>query len=407
MPFLQLSCGYYAVFFAISVFFFPTPRPLPMYGRQIAALSIEAQVIVLLGIMLMILAYFSVDKILSEKRIHIRLPKSYDPTRLRILLWMLIVVFLGWYLFPELRKISSVNQFIQPAGPLAIAMMIVLWRKRLLSKYESILSLAIILPIIILLGFLSGLLTGGVLLCAFLAVILFYTGFRKFWVVGLAPALIVITIYPGVAGYRAFVWDNQSEQLDVIQRVKAFSSATHEAWTREEDFFKVTALEPLIHRLSGHVLMTKVVDRTPYAIPYWSGETYGTILTNLVPRVVWPNKPKERWGQAFAHRYELISPRDTITSINIPWVVEMYANFGRAGVLVGMTIVGAFLALLSAIFNRSTMTPLEFVVGAAIIFPLVYPASNFTLMTGTMAQLTLALWLYFRFGLTIGAHKNK
>ena len=33
-----------------------------------------------------------------------------------------------------------------------------------------------------------------------------------------------------------------------------------------------------------------------------------------------------------------------------------------------MALVGAFLAILYAIFNRSTMIPLEFVVGAAIIF---------------------------------------
>ena len=102
----------------------------------------------------------------------------------------------------------------------------------------------------------------------------------------------------------------------------------------------------------------------------------------------------------------MIAPDNKTTSINLPWVVEMYANFGRAGVLLGMALVGTFLALMSAIFNRREMTSLEFVVGAAIIFPLVYPASNFSLMTGTLLQLTLALWIYFRFGLTIGT-RNK
>ena len=103
----------------------------------------------------------------------------------------------------------------------------------------------------------------------------------------------------------------------------------------------------------------------------------------------------------------MIAPENTTTSINVPWVVEMYANFGRLGVILGMMLAGGFLALLSAIFNRSSMTPLEFVTGAAILFPLVYPASNFSLMTGTLPQLTFALWLYFRFGLTIGTPKKE
>jgi hypothetical protein len=79
----------------------------------------------------------------------------------------------------------------------------------------------------------------------------------------------------------------------------------------------------------------------------------------------------------------------------------MYTNFGQMGVIIGMVLTGGLLAFLSVFFNRSRMTPLEFVVGAAIVFPLVHPESKFSLMTSTLPQLTLALWLYFRFGLTI------
>lgn len=401
MPFMALTGGYYAVFFAISVFFFPTPRPLPKYGVQVSGLSLEGMTLVLVGVGIMIGSYFFTEKVLGKKLPHLRLPQHYSAIRLRILLWLLIVSYLAWHAVPPFKAVPSIGQFIQPAGPLAIGMMIVLWRRGELPKTDGRLCLFIVLPIILLQAFLSGLLTSFVLLCAFLAIVLFYTVIRRFWLYGLIPALFVIAVYPGVAGYRAHSWGAESKKFNVMERVKVFYEATQEAWTRKQHF-DVTVLEPLIHRLSGHVLLSKVVERTPSKVPYWNGETYKPTLTNIIPRIIWPEKPREMTGQSFAHRYEMIAPENTTTSINMPWVIEMYANFGRSGILLGMALVGAFLAILSAIFNRSTMTPLEFVVGAAIIFPLVYPASNFSLMTGTLLQLTVALWLYFRVGLTIG-----
>jgi len=406
MPFMALAGGYYAVFFAISVFFFPTPRPLPKYGVQISGLSVEGMILALIGIGLMIGSYFLAEKLLTKKLPPFHLPQHYAANRLRILLWLLIAGYLAWHVIPGVKEIPSIGQFIQPTGPLAIAMMIVLWRKGELPKIDAILCLLVVLPIILAQAFLSGLLTSAVLLCAFLAIILFYTGFRNFWLYGLVPALFVIAIYPGVAGYRAHTWGEQSKHFGVMERATIFYEKTQEAWTRKKHF-EITVLEPLIHRLSGHVLLSKVVERTPSTVPYWNGKTYKPVLTNLVPRVIWPEKPREDLGQKFAHRYQMIAPENTTTSINVPWIVEMYANFGRIGIILGMMLAGGFLALLSAFFNRPTMTPLEFVTGAAIIFPLVYPASNFSLMTGTLPQLSLALWLYFRFGLTIGASKKE
>jgi hypothetical protein len=406
MPFMALTGGYYAVFFAMSVFFFPTPRPLPKYGVQISGLSVEGLTLVLVGVGLMIGSYFLTEKIFIKKLPPLRLPRHYTPKRLRILLWLLIVGYLAWHAIPVLKAIPSIGQFIQPTGPLAIAMMIVLWRKGELPRIDAALCFIVVLPIVLLQAFFSGLLTSFVLLCAFLAVILFYTGCRKFWLYGLLPALFVIAIYPGVAGYRAHTWGEQSKHFNVMKRAKIFYETTQESWTRKKDF-EVSVLEPLIHRLSGHLLLTKVVERTPSSVPYWYGETYKLTLTKLVPRIIWPEKPREVAGQTFAHRYEMITPENTTTSINLPWVVEMYANFGRTGVIIGMVLTGGLLALLSVFFNRSRMTPLEFVVGAAIVFPLVYPASNFSLMTSTLPQLTLALWLYFRFGLTIRTSKKE
>jgi hypothetical protein len=59
-----------------------------------------------------------------------------------------------------------------------------------------------------------------------------------------------------------------------------------------------------------------------------------------VPRFLMPDKPEEMSGQVFGHRYGFISSENLTTSINLPQLVELYANFGLPGVVVGMFLVG-------------------------------------------------------------------
>jgi hypothetical protein len=139
------------------------------------------------------------------------------------------VGYLAWHAIPVLKAVSSIGQFIQPTGPLAIGMMIVLYRKGELPRIDAALCFFVVLPIVLLQAFLSGLLTSFVLLCAFLAVILFYSGIKYFWLYGLLPALFVIAIYPGVAGYRAHTWGEQSKYFNVMERVKIFYGTTQES----------------------------------------------------------------------------------------------------------------------------------------------------------------------------------
>jgi len=77
----------------------------------------------------------------------------------------------------------------------------------------------------------------------------------------------------------------------------------------------------------------------------------------------------------------------------------MYANFGRAGVILGMALVGLLFGFLERFLARPGMTALEFVTGTAILLPLFYQESNFSLMTGSLLPLTVSLWLYFTVGL--------
>ena len=77
---------------------------------------------------------------------------------------------------------------------------------------------------------------------------------------------------------------------------------------------------------------------------------------------------------------------------------ELFANFGWIGLVVGMSVVGVLLSALEIFFVSPRAGILEAAVGAAIISPLFFQESNFSLMVGNVPLITILIWIYFRAG---------
>ena len=124
------------------------------------------------------------------------------------------------------------------------------------------------------------------------------------------------------------------------------------------------------------------------------GESYRPLVGAAIPRVLWPDKPIEDTGFRFGERYGFLKQSDHRTSLNLPWIVELRANFGIAGVLGGMALFGLLMALLDRVLNRPGARVPEAAVGIGLIAPLVYPESNFSVMTGSLplALIAFAVW---------------
>ena len=117
----------------------------------------------------------------------------------------------------------------------------------------------------------------------------------------------------------------------------------------------------------------------------------------MIPRAVWPDKPLEVTGGLFGKRYGLIKPTDRM-SLNLPWHIETYVNFGSLGVVIGMALIGAFLAVLDKLLNTPGRRDIEMGLGLGILMPLTFQDSNFSLMVGTLPQFVFCLYLYFLCG---------
>src|SRR5690606_20964410 len=87
----------------------------------------------------------------------------------------------------------------------------------------------------------------------------------------------------------------------------------------------------------------------------------------LVPRVIWPDKPDITIGQWITETYRIYGERID-SRIGPSWIGEFYLNFGTAGVLVGMFLLGALLRLVHAtLFHPNATIPMV-VAGVVVLY---------------------------------------
>jgi len=139
-------------------------------------------------------------------------------------------------------------------------------------------------------------------------------------------------------------------------------------------------------------LLADVVRQTGGTVPFWGGETYLSLVGFAVPRFIWPSKPTKTLGQDFGHRYGYLDSWDTWTSINLPFLVEFYANFGEVGVLIGMVIVGLLYRLLDNDLNRAGQPLQVTICSLVLLVPLLNIESDFSLVFGGLFMNGVALW---------------
>ncbi len=154
-------------------------------------------------------------------------------------------------------------------------------------------------------------------------------------------------------------------------------------------------------RLNHTYTLARVMTDVPAAHPYWGGETYAPLLTKWIPRTVWPDKPREDLGNRWAQALGYLGPEDQKTSYNLPWVVEMYLNFGWIGVGVISLIVGSMIGLIDRRLIQAASGPAAFASALVISSAFFIPESNISMLLGG-AIISFVVILAARFGLRFG-----
>ncbi len=128
------------------------------------------------------------------------------------------------------------------------------------------------------------------------------------------------------------------------------------------------------------------------ATPFLYGETYLPLAIKWIPRFLWPDKPTEDLGNRWAREYSYLGPDDYTTSFNLPWLSEMYMNFGTLGVIVVNFLIGLLFRFLREAFWRNTANSSSFAFGLVIAAPLMFVESNISLTIGGLIITAMVLF---------------
>jgi hypothetical protein len=313
----------------------------------------------------------------------------------------MLLLHIAFIYLPFIQKIPSVGQILDPIGYVAYGMFYIIGLRGKLPFIQHWALLLIFVPLEIVQRLVSGSLAQLMLLGLFLVIIIWYER-KRIPVVLISVTLLFLVSFNSIKGeYRYLTWaGGKFSNLNAVEKVQLFVNLAIKQYqvddVKSEEKSSGSPLSSVVGRTAHIVLLSEVVKDTPAQVSYWGGETYFPLFTSYIPRFLWPDKPRQIIGNSFGRRYNYLGSNDRTTSLNLPWIVELYANFGSLGILIGMPLIGLFLAFIEQKLNHIDMSSLEFVIGATVLFRLIYQESNFSLMVGSVLSLVVTLFMLFK-----------
>ncbi len=266
---------------------------------------------------------------------------------------MCFVGIIATFLLNAHRQTSDPSQFVVFAADLAMYGIALLFTLQLAHRLNLLYLLAlwgVLVPARLLVGLSSG--ATAQVLSVGLTLLVLYSEVRGrlWWSAILAGAIGVAVLRPLMSPFRGLTWSGGAEAgVSTVQRLKIFGGVAKGA--AEGRFGSYDTLTQFAAtRLCVTCTFADVLRQTPAIVPYWGGATYYPILFKPIPRLLWPGKPQEETGQDFGHRYGYLSLNNHETSYNLPQTVELYANFGVVGVIVGSLLFGIFYRVAELMF---------------------------------------------------------
>lgn len=394
IPFFP-AVGLFQVFcFGLSPFLlplaWPDAPPISYWagGLILTGESIETFVLVLLGTASLVAAFFLVRRTglgwLPIPRIRERAGENAS----LILLVGLTAAHFAYEFLPGLSRIPSIGQFLEPLGYVVFSAFLVLLLTRKIKGLYSVLAIFVLILFgLVRLETLN--LTQMMLPCLCVVAALIYT--RAYRIASVLGVFLVLSlpVYEITSTVRYIQGGFTKKVERLVVEIDGYVNRARLDTSR--------ATQTAVRRISHTWLFAYVVEKTPEEVPFWGGETYKPLFTAMIPRAIWSDKPLEITGGLFGKRYGILKPTSQ-TSLNLPWHIETFVNFGHLGVLIGMALIGAFLAVIDKLLNAPGRRELEIGLGLGVLIPLTFQDSNFSLMVGTLPQFVICLYVYFFVG---------
>ncbi len=290
--------------------------------------------------------------------------------------------------------VISLNNLVETLKMFSLVVLFFGLFSRQLGHLEWFVFAFALIPIEVVLRLFSGMVGQFAIFAVIAALMAERTGRRLQYVLALIAVLAIVGLNDIKTDYRKEFWyAGASTTGNILEKID---------WARERlgdglfDLATGSSKNSMLTRIDHLGTLSAVVEMTPSFIPYYYGQTYEELAYSWIPRVLWPDKPLANLGNRWAKDYGLLHEGDQVTSFNLPWLVELYMNFGVVGVGAGMALFGLAFQIASNRFGTRRTGTMAFLIAASVSLQLWYAESNFALMVGAIPSQILFLYVLVR-----------
>lgn len=380
LPIFEAHCLFYGLCFGFAGFVRGGNGKLAATEGQIE----RALMATLVGLALMQTTYFWAGPVVLRRIKPICFLSGIPARGLERIAWSVCAFSLAGSVVGRVLNTSAFAQVVQPMMFFGFFLLFILAYERRISGASRLVVYLGLLPYMVLFrtALTTGFLAGLVMLLFWICLVLLRVNKRvPLLVVGLAVAAY-LGLNPAKFYVRQVLRD-QGRELTPSQLFLSYRDGLREFYGKENlAVRRREGLEVSFDRINLLQVLAAVMRDTPDPVPFMYGATYLPLFVKWIPRVVWSGKPEERTGNNWAQRYGYLDADDRTTSFDLPWLPEMFANFGWPGMVVGMCFVGLLYQALWKSVLASPDTPAQCALGIAAGGSLVVTESNLSLQVG-------------------------
>ena len=306
----------------------------------------KALLMALLGLISILVGYYYPGR----RRVAQSLPQFRMPWRDTSVVKFVAIAFaaLGLFAFAitvQMQLSPEIQAYVNRPSDffyLAIIALLMLQLQGQLTRGYAAFLWVVLIPLHVLVGLAQGALGSSMVEAS--ALLIAYTTLRRNipWAMFVAGFAAFFFIQPVKASLRSMVFAGRRANLEQGQgeKFQALAFAGEQGLAAVQNLDPKDLLSIASNRLASIMVLATIVDQTPQNVPYWHGASYYPFLFIPVPRLIYPEKPKDLPGNILGHQYGKLPEDDELTSINLMQLLELYGNFGPLGVVLGSILIG-------------------------------------------------------------------
>ena len=188
---------------------------------------------------------------------------------------------------------------------------------------------------------------------------------RLRWILGFLLAITLL--YPVSQVYRDYLFGRKLSAVQVISNPHyIFGLMQRFVGTSKLDDYLVDGLVATSARLDALAITSVITRDAGHRVPFQNGWSLGYIFVSYVPRFLWPDKPLTTIGGWVTDNFGSGPWIDSATGPS--WIGELYFNFGWAGVIVGMGLLGVWFRWIQEAFLAPNATIPALFAGLVALF---------------------------------------